>query len=277
MDDVLDLTTTRLAGDRSRDRLLIVGPSLGTRVDLLWSQCAALLADSCEVIGWELPGHGRGAPATEPFTIADLADCVRRIAATHAHGRAAYYAGVSLGGAAGFELALDPGPFRAVATIAAAPQIGEPEAWRERAKFVRGAGTVAVMVEGSAQRWFAPGFIERRPAVSAALLDALAEVDSHSYACACEALAAFDIRDRMDRIAVPVAVMTGEHDGVVTEEHARAATGLDVTVLRGVAHLPPAEDPVAAAATLAEAFGLTFASEPVTGVPADPRKTETMP
>ena len=275
MADVLDLATTLLAGDRSRDRLLLGGPSLGTRVDLLWGQCAALLADSCEVIGWDLPGHGRGAPTSEPFTIADLADSVRRITATYARGRATYYAGVSLGGAVGFVLALDPGPFRAVATFAAAPQIGQPQAWRERAQFVRGAGTVAVMVEGSAQRWFAPGFIARRPAVSTALLDALAEVDSRSYARACEALAPFDERDRMDRIAVPVAVVTGEHDGVVTEEHARAATGLDVTVLRGVAHLPPAEDPAAAAAVLAKAFGLT--SEPETGVPADPRKTETMP
>ena len=43
----------------------------------------------------------------------------------------------------------------------------------------------AAMVEGSAARWFAPGFLVRDPATGSALLVALQHVDDESYALAC--------------------------------------------------------------------------------------------
>ena len=107
------LALTRLAGTAGQGDLLVVGPSLGTSVEAVWGAAAARLADRFEVVGWDLPGHGRSTPATEPFSIAELAVAVRRLAAQLVGGRArrASYAGVSLGGAVALELALEPGVF----------------------------------------------------------------------------------------------------------------------------------------------------------------------
>jgi len=245
------LTATRLAGSPQASEVLIVGPSLGTSVEALWSRCEAMLP--FEVVGWDLPGHGRSRPADEAFSVSGLAGAVRDLAHSTASGRTAWYAGVSLGGAVGLELALDPGPFSAVAVRTSAPKIGTAEAWLERADLVRRAGT-AVMVAGSAMRWFAPGFTDRQPTVADALLTSLSQTDRESYALACQALAAFDLRDRMSAGKVPLLVVAGQHDPVVPPEQARSAAPDEFAVLPGCGHLPPAEDPAAVADLLTRFF-----------------------
>jgi 3-oxoadipate enol-lactonase len=247
---VPELTFTRLAGDGASPRLLLLGPSLGTDVATLWGATVARIAPAAdhevEVVGWDLPGHGRSTPVTGPFSVADLADVVRVRAEELAAGRPTSYAGVSVGGAVGFLLAADPGPVARVATVASAPRLGTPDSWAERAARVRSAGTSAI-VEGSAGRWFAPGFLERDPATGNALLLRLREVDDESYAQTCEALSGYDARPLLPTIDLPLLVVAGEHDPVVPPEAARAAAdavaGARVAVMTGTAHLPPAEDP----------------------------------
>lgn len=225
-------------------RVLVVGPSLGTGVAELWSRCAALFPQTWQVVGWDLPGHGAGAPATDAFTVEELAGAVRDRATGIAAGRPVAYAGVSFGGAVGFAIAVEPGPFDAVVTLAAAPKMGTGEAWHERAAYIRKAGTAA-MVESSAARWFAPGFLDRDPVTGGGLLLALQHLDDESYALACEALAAFDVRDRVAFAPVPLLVAGGEHDVVVTPEEVEV-------VIPGVAHQPTVEDPAATAALITE-------------------------
>ena len=245
------ITTTRLTGSSPAAEVLVVGPSLGTAVEALWGQCAAMLP--FEVVGWDLPGHGRSRPAAEAFSMPGLASAVRDLAQAVASGRAAWYAGVSLGGAVGLELTLDPGPFGVVAVLASAPKIGEAGAWRDRADVVRRAGT-AVMVAGSVVRWFAPGFAEREPAVADALLTSLAGTDRESCALACEALASFDLRDQMGARKVPLLLAAGQHDPVVPPAQARSVESDAFAVIPGCGHLPPAEDPPAVADVLTGFF-----------------------
>lgn len=250
-----DLAFSRLSGGPESQHLLVVGPSLGTSVTALWAACAALLGDRFEVLGWDLPGHGSSPAAEGPFSVAELAAVVRDRTSGLAADRPAAYAGVSLGGVVGFQLAGDPGPFAAVASIASQPRIGEPRAWRERAALVRRAGT-PVMVASSAERWFAPGFTEERPEAASALLTSLSQADPRSYAWACEALADLDPAQATDsRPLVPLLVLAGEHDVVVPPATAETATsrlpGADLGVLAGCGHLPPAEDPAATAAAVA--------------------------
>jgi 3-oxoadipate enol-lactonase len=255
------LSASRLAGEPHRGDLLVVGPSLGTSVTALWSDCARALGDSFEVVGWDLPGHGRSVPATAPFSVADLARSVASVARSLLRedpvGRRCWYAGVSVGGAVGLELSLGDGPFEAVVAISAAASIGEPSAWHERAGLVRRSGT-PVMVEGSAKRWFAPGFIDRNPRSAASLLNSLWKADAESYAKACEALAAYDLRARVGAAHVPVLFLPGAHDQVVTVEDATrsadAVTGAKVHVLDSCGHLGSVEDPVAVAEVLTDFF-----------------------
>jgi pimeloyl-ACP methyl ester carboxylesterase len=250
-----ELTLTRLAGSSDAHEVMVVGPSLGTVVETLWARAAAQLAERVEVVGWDLPGHGRSQPVDGPVTTAELADAIRGHADRLASGRPAAYVGVSLAGLVGFELALDRGPFRAVAALASAPRIGDRESWIDRAETVRRASTSA-LVGASSQRWFAPGFVASDPRTAAALLDDLVSIDDESYASLCDTLASTDLRPQLaDGTKVPVLVAAGTEDAVLDVASVREMTSLVPAArfveLTGLGHLPPAEDPAAVASLLA--------------------------
>ena len=238
--------------------LLLLGPSLGTSAATLWSGAARSLASHVHVVGWDLPGHGRGVPA-EPFTIADLAASVVALA-DDLGAETFHYAGDSVGGAVGLQSVLDAPHRVATATLlCTGAVIGTPDGWRERAATVRAEGTGA-MIAGSIQRWFAAGFIDREPGVAAALLDALSHTDAESYARVCEALAGFDVVDRLAEIGTPVLAIAGGEDGPTPPESLqRIASGVKngrLVVLDGVGHLAPAEAPDRVARLVAEHVGI---------------------
>lgn len=244
--------------------ILVVGPSLGTSVSALWQPALDQLADDFTVIGWDLPGHGNSRASSAPFTIEQLADAVEALIAAQTAENATpddhpmYCAGVSLSGAVSLELARRAeSRFSAHAVICSAAKIGQPEGWTERADLVATAGT-PTMVEGSAQRWFAPGFIDKHPDVATTLLDSLQHADRHSYAHACRALSQFDLREQLGTITIPVLAVAGEQDAVCppAEAHfiAEHAPNAHAQVLSDVAHLAPAEDPENTAGLLKEHF-----------------------
>jgi 3-oxoadipate enol-lactonase/4-carboxymuconolactone decarboxylase len=223
--------------------LLLLGPSVGTSAAALWATAAERLAGQLHVVGWDLPGHGRS-PAGA-YRIPDLAAGVVALADDITPGAAFHYAGDSIGGAVGLQLLLDaPERVLTAALLCTGAVIGRPEDWAARAATVRTAGTDTV-VELAAQRWFAPGFVDRRPDVAAALVDALRDTDDESYAQACEALAEFDVTDRLGEITTPVLAIAGADDIPTPPEGlARIAAGVKdgrLIVLHGVGHLAPAE------------------------------------
>ena len=57
-----------------------------------------------------------------------------------------------------------------------------------------------MMVAGSAERWFSPGFVERHPDIASPLLHALQDAADAGYQHACRALADFDVRSRLGEI-----------------------------------------------------------------------------
>jgi 3-oxoadipate enol-lactonase/4-carboxymuconolactone decarboxylase len=109
--------------------------------------------------------------------------------------------------------------------------------------------------------------MERQPGISAALLDALSHTDPESYAQTCEALAGFDVTDRLHEIVLPVLTVAGSDDGPTPPDSLqRIASGVkngDLVVLDGVAHLAPAEAPDRVAGLIAEHVGVPHAT-PVT-------------
>jgi len=233
--------------------LVVLGPSLGTST-ILWDDVVPLLADDYRVSAWDLPGHGVGPLARAAFTVGDLADAV----AAAVPDQTFLYAGVSLGGATGLELALRHGDrVRGAAIVASGARLGDPDAWAERAAQARAQSTSSLIV-GSAQRWFAPDSMTRRPELSGRLLHALQDADDDSYARCCEALAAYDVRPRLGEIGTPVLAAWGEHDAVAPEAKAvEIAEGVQrgrVARIDGAAHLPPAEQPEVVAALLRSFF-----------------------
>lgn len=254
----MKLSGTVLADAPGRP-LLLLGPSLGTSAETLWGRCAAAMRSGFHVVGWDLPGHGRSAPAAGGFTVADLAAAALALADEHRPGEPLHYAGDSIGGAVGLQLLLDaPGRVARAALLCTGARIGEPAGWHERAALVRARGTESV-VAGSIERWFAPGFPRRAPETTEALLGALRAADPESYARACEALAVFDVRRELSRIGQPVLAVAGAHDQPAPVDCLRLIAGEvrdgRLVVLDDVAHLAPAELPDGVAALLDGHFG----------------------
>ncbi|MCU1478855.1 MAG: hypothetical protein JWQ64_3548 [Subtercola sp.] len=232
--------------------LLVLGPSLGTTTSL-WQPSLRLLAQNYRVLRFDLPGHGASPTPAEPFSVAELADAV--LALVDAVGGGAFhYAGISMAGAIGLQLALDhPQRLRSLSVICSGAKIGSPEGWADRAARARTSGTSS-LVGLSAERWFAPGFFEREPSLSARALNELLDIDDESYAKCCDALATFDVRDRLAEIAVPALCIAGERDISTPPEGVRnlaEAIGACFVQVPGAGHLPSLEAPsVAASAVL---------------------------
>src|SRR5699024_1210135 len=88
--------------------LLVLGPSLGTSAEALWSDTADRLADRYHIIAWDLPGHGHSAAVPTEFPIAELAQAVLHITESSAGAGTRFaYAGDSVDGCVGLQLLLD--------------------------------------------------------------------------------------------------------------------------------------------------------------------------
>jgi 3-oxoadipate enol-lactonase len=231
----------------------LLGPSLGTRVARVWDEVRPFLADRHPLFGWDLPGHGVSPAATAPFTVDELAEGAVRAADDAGLGRFAV-AGVSLGGLVSLAIGLRE-PSRVVSTtiVCSLPRIGTAEGWADRAAVTRASGTPS-LVQGSAERWFAPGFIDASPTVASPLLLDLMDIDDESYALCAEALGAADYRARVRDLAMPLTVIAGELDPIFplasAEEAAASARRGSFHVIAGASHLAPVEKPAEVAAIL---------------------------
>lgn len=249
---------------RPRRPLLLLGPSLGTAVTPLWAPAAAQLAGDVEPVGWELPGHGRGAADTAQHSLAELAEAVADLAARLQRERGLpedtpfLYAGVSVGGAVGLELALaHPERVSALAALCTGAKIGTEQAWLERAEFAAASGTPSQVIR-STQTWFADGFLAAQPVVATELMHSLQEADRHCYAQLCRALSRHDLRERLREIRVPVLAIAGAEDPATPPASLREiADGVPdgrLAVIEGAAHLACAEKPREVAEALGEFF-----------------------
>jgi 3-oxoadipate enol-lactonase len=242
---------------------MILGPSLGTSLALWEPQLPALIRTH-RVLRWDLPGHG--ASPAEPMagsssgliptdgtaTVAHLAELVLRTADAHGWDEFAY-AGVSLGGAVGLHLAVhNPERLTSLSVVCSSARFGEPSAWRARAAGVRAHGTES-MIASRPGVWFGPGSEFDSTPHGAAMIEDLRCTDAVGYAACCDALARFDLRDRLAEVTVPTLAVAGAADPATPPEHAREIAdgipGATLIEVPGAAHLANAEcpDPVTAA------------------------------
>ncbi|UFR01090.1 3-oxoadipate enol-lactonase [Streptomyces sp. Go40/10] len=220
---------------------LLLGPSLGTSL-ALWDQVAPELSAAHRVIRWDLPGHGGSAADLigPGATVGDLAALVLELADALGLDRFAY-AGVSLGGAVGLHLAVHhPERVSSLAVLCSSAHFGGEAPWRERAERVRREG-LAGLAESADARWFTPGFSVPR------LVRDHREADPGAYAACCDALAAFDLRDRLGDITVPTLLVAGRQDPATPPAHLReiadAVPEATLVELPGASHLAPAQCP----------------------------------
>lgn len=243
--------------------LLVLGHSLGTSA-ALWADAVPLLAQSFQVICWDLPGHGNSPAANGAFTIGDLSDRVVR--QLDAYGVSRFlYAGASIGGTVGLDLAFRYGDrVSAVAVLSSGACVDSRATWVQRAESVRANGT-DTLVAGSLQGWFAPSTRELHPDRVQRMLRALHDADDRSYACACEALGAYDLTSRLAEVVPPVLALWGQYDRLVPESRsAQIALGVRRGVIQCVpdaAHTCPLEQPETVAGQLTDFFDAVISPE----------------
>ena len=224
---------------------LVLGPSLGTSL-AVWDAQVSALAQHHRVVRCDLPGHG-GSSADlvgAGATIADLADLVLAVA-DHLRLARFGYAGISIGGAVGAELAVrHPERVDSLALICSSARFGDPQAWRDRAAQVRRDGTGALAVS-AANRWFTSAFADT--ATIAGLVGDLRAADPAGYAACCDALAGYDLRAELGRISAPTLVIAGRQDVATPPSHARELVdgigGAGLVEIPGAGHLAPVEQP----------------------------------
>ncbi|MEU2376307.1 bifunctional 3-oxoadipate enol-lactonase/4-carboxymuconolactone decarboxylase PcaDC [Streptomyces misionensis] len=248
------LLNHRVEGPASAPALLL-GPSLGTSY-ALWDKVAPELSAAHRVVRWDLPGHGGSAAGLigAGATVGDLAELVLALADALGIERFAY-AGVSLGGAVGLHLAVHhPDRLSSLAVICSSAHFNGAKPWEERAALARRQG-LADLAEGADARWFTPGF------TVPGLVRDHREADPEAYAACCDALAAFDLRDRLPEITVPLLAIAGREDPATPPAHLReiadAVAGAALVEIPGASHLAPAERPEAVLTALRAHFSGT--------------------
>ncbi|MDQ0936840.1 bifunctional 3-oxoadipate enol-lactonase/4-carboxymuconolactone decarboxylase PcaDC [Streptomyces turgidiscabies] len=233
---------------------LLLGPSLGTSY-ALWDKVAPELSVTHRVVRWDLPGHGGSAPGLigPGATVGDLAALVLALADSLGIDRFAY-AGVSLGGAVGLHLAVHhPERVSSLAVLCSSAHFNGSKPWEERAALVRSEGLTGLARSADA-RWFTPGFTVPE------LVADHQNADPDAYAACCDALAAFDLRERLAGIEVPTLLVAGRQDPATPPAHLReiadAVPGATLVELPGASHLAVAQCPEAVLAALRPHFGV---------------------
>lgn len=158
------------------------------------------------------------------------------------------YAGVSLGGAVGLHLAVHhPERVDSLAVICSSAHFNGAKAWQERAERVRRDG-LEWLVESAGARWFAGDFTVPE------LVRDHREAVPEAYAACCDALAAFDLTDRLPEIGARTLLVAGREDPATPPAHLRqiadAVSGSALAEIPGASHLAPAQCPEAVLAVL---------------------------
>jgi 3-oxoadipate enol-lactonase len=218
---------------------VLLGPSLGTTGEL-WRDLAADLSRDHRVVSLDLRGHGRSPVPPGPYTVEELAADVVATADELGLERFAYV-GLSIGGAVGQVLGLDHGHrLSSLVLCCTAPVFGDAATWSERAAQVRRDG-LEPLVEATTERWFTPAYRAEQPARVDWVMHMFRATPTEGYAGCCEALAEYDVTDRLGDLAVPTRVVAGAEDPGTPPEVGRriadSVPGADLVVLDGAAHI----------------------------------------
>jgi 3-oxoadipate enol-lactonase len=237
--------------------VLVLSNSLGTTQEL-WAKQRPLLAERFRVLTYDHPGHGSSGLPEQPCTIESLTRSFVTLLDELDLERVSL-CGVSLGGMVGMTLALEePERVDRLVLACTSAYVGPPEGWAERARMVRTRGMEAV-ADTVIGRWFTPELEDEEPETVARFRAMLAATAPEGYARCCEALGAWDARERVSAIAVPVLVVAGEHDPAIPVEQAKLLASrvpaARLRILERAGHLANVERPEQFTSAMLEHLG----------------------
>jgi 3-oxoadipate enol-lactonase len=218
---------------------MLLGPSLGTTVDL-WRPQLPALTERYRVIRYDHRGHGGSPVPPGPYRLDDLGGDVLalldRLGVARAH-----IGGVSLAAMVGMWLAAHaPDRVDRLVLICTSPRIEPASMWRERAETVRARGLAAI-ADALISRWFTEEVVRARPDLVAEARKMIAAVPDEGYANCCAAIETMDLTPVLSRISAPTLVIAGTDDLATPPEHAErivaGVSGARQALVPGAAHL----------------------------------------
>jgi 3-oxoadipate enol-lactonase len=242
--------------------VLVLSNSLGTTQGL-WDRQVPDLARRFRVLTYDHPGHGSSELPEQPCTVDGLARGLLGLLDELGLDRVSV-CGVSLGAMVAMELAVEaPERVDRLVLACTSAHLGPPDPWHERARVVRDEGMEAI-ADAVVARWFTSELAERDPETIARFRAMLTASPPEGYARGCEALAAWDARQRIAEIAAPTLVVAGADDRAVPLERAELVAsripGARLRVLEQAAHLPNVEQAEAFTGALLEHLGQEVAA-----------------
>ncbi|OLT17641.1 3-oxoadipate enol-lactonase [Pseudonocardia sp. CNS-139] len=239
-------------GPRDAPVLVLCG-SLGSTLEM-WRPQVAPLTERFRVIRVDHRGHGGSPVPPGPYRMADLAGDVLALLDGLGLDRVAW-CGLSLGGMVGMYLGSEaPARLTSLTLCCTSAHFPDRGVWTDRIAAVEAGGT-APIADAVVSRWFTPGFAAAHPEVVAEAAAMVADTPDPGYLGCCEALAAWDHRDRLPAVDVPTLVIAGAADpSTPVEPHSRTlADGIPCARLEilDAAHLATIERAEEATALIA--------------------------
>lgn len=231
------------AGPSGAPTLLFLHP---VSLDSSWfdNQIAAFSGDY-DVVAMDMPGHGLSSPLLGAPTFPALADIVASVLDSLAI-EGAHVVGLSFGGMIAQHLTLRrPDLVHSLVLIGTAHSaVSVRDALKQRAAAAREMG-MAHLTPSTIDRWFAPGFGDRRPDVLDRATATLLRQDAATHGAIWDMVADLDLSDAIGAIRCPVLVVGGDADVntplAVIEALSQALGVAPVEMLEGVGHFPPIE------------------------------------
>lgn len=216
----------------------------------VWAeQVPPLLASGWRVLRIDMRGHGGSDALGDTATMAELAQDVVAVldylGMTRIH-----FAGVSIGGMIGQQLALDHAGrlHSALLSGTSAKAVpGPPDMWPNRFAAIKAAGSVAPIADDAMVRWVTEDFQPRRPGRWKQVRETIAATTPDGYIAGARAIIDFDVLDRLPSVRLPVLVICGDDDrGTPAEGNRRIAgliPGARYEEIQNARHLPMVEYP----------------------------------
>ena len=220
--------------------VLVLANSLGTTLEL-WDRNLDAWTSNLRVLGYDARGHGGSEVTPGPYSMEQLGRDVLALLAELGIERASF-CGASIGGATGLWLAANaPERIERLVVACSSARFGEPTDWFERAELVRrdGVEAIADVVVG---RWFTPEAPRELVDPHRAML---VSTPRDGYAATCEAVAAWDFRERLGEVQADTLVIAGADDLAAPVEYseliAERVPSSRLVVLERAAHLANVE------------------------------------
>ena len=224
--------------------------SLGTTLEA-WDDLLPFLPDGLRIIRYDMRGHGQSDVPAGPYSMGTLVRDAEAIA-DELNVKDAMFVGLSVGGMIGQGLAIKRLDLvRALVLSNTAAKIGTPKLWSERIDMVTSKG-MAALADGILERWFSKSFRQSPEAMR--WRDMLLKISPAGYAGVCSAIAGTDFYTPTSGLRLPVLGVAGNEDRATPPDLVRETVdlvpGSKFVLMRGVGHIPVAEDAAGFAAHL---------------------------